>query len=302
MSPEATADRERERAEKPVDWTLKPAIETAPFHHFCSVMERSDVEEKLHSSLVDVYDAGIKLDGRRNRARLVQVLAVGPGRWVQGNRQPREVEPDQLVYVKERTVPFRMHLRKQNHYYIAMDAVMAQLDPVNVRLRPLGAFVMTREVEERHRVAVMGDLPFFVGKTFGIDKRGEEADDVGCNKTRIEEVVAVGPGKFGGFRPKLVVEMKTISAFPQKLQVITGAGLVDEPWHETPDCKPGDLVAFTDMARPTSITIAGKTYTFFEFDHSICAVLDSHPATERAPEFAAIPGVEEPIPETEPAG
>lgn len=304
MSPEATAEREQERAT--IDWTLKPAIETAPYHHFCSVMERSDVEEKLHSSKIDVYDAGIKLDGRRNRARLVQILACGPGRWVQGHRQPREVAPDMLVYVKERTVPFRMHLRKQNHYYIAMDAVMAQLDPVNVRLRPLGAFVMTREVEERHRVAVMGDLPFHVGKTIGVEKAGTEADDVGCNKTRIEEVVAVGPGKFGGYRQRLVTHGEVEFGNPKSLR-LTHAELVDEPWWETPDCKPGDLVVFTDMARPTTITLAGRNFTFFEFDHSICAVLDRHPEQARAAEVPEAPTARalgvgmptEPVPDTE---
>ena len=245
-----------------IDWTTKPAIQTQPHHHFCSVLERGDIETKLHSSRIDIYDGGIKLDGRRNRAKLVEVIAVGPGRWVQGGRQPREVSVGALCYVKERTVPFRLHLRKQNHFFIPMDGIMAELDQENVRLRPLGHFIMTREVEERHRLAVMGDLPFYVGKTFGIDKKGEEADDVGCNKTRIEEVVAVGPGKFGGFRQK-IVEIN-IGAFM----------LVDEPWWETPDCKPGDLVVFTDMARPTEITIAGRKFTLFEFDHNICSVLD----------------------------
>lgn len=274
-SPEASADRERERA--PIDWTLKPAIQTAPFHHFCTVMERSDIEERLHSSRIDVYDAGIKLDGRRNKARLVQVIACGPGRWVAGNRQPSEVSPDALVYVKERTIPFRLHLQKQNHFFIAMDAVMAHLDPENVRLRPCGAFIMTREVDERARVAVMGSMPFHIGKTLDLEKKGSEADDVGCNTTRIEEVVAVGPGKFGGFRQRLRASTVGVSAFPAKINVVTAVELVDEPWWEAPDCKPGDLVAFTDMARPTTITIAGRSFTFFEFDHSICAVLDSKP-------------------------
>lgn len=243
------------------DFTIKPAIPTQPFHHFCSVIERCDIEEKLHSSVIDVVDPGLKLDGRKNRARLCQVLELGHGRWVDGARQPQEVSKDALVYVKERTVPFRLHLRKQNHFFVPMDGIMAELDQVNLRLRPVGQFIVTREHDERKRVAIMGDLPFFVGETVGIDKKGAEADDIGCNKTRIEEVVAVGPGKFGGFRPKLVRK--------------GDEWLTDyEPWWETIDCKPGDLVTFTDMARPTEITIAGRKYTLFEFDHSICAVLD----------------------------
>ncbi len=232
------------------DWTLKPAIQTAPHHHFCSVLERGDIEERLHSSTIDLYDGGIKLDGRKNRAKLVEVIAVGPGRWVPGGRQPREVEVGMLCYVKERTIPFRLHLRKQNHYFIPMDGVMAELDHLNVRLKPRGQYVMTREVEERSRIAIMGDLPFHVAKTFGVEKKGEEADDVGCNKTRIEEVVAVGPGKFGGFKPD------------------------GSPYWETPDVKAGDLIVFTDMARPTDITLAGKKFTFFELDFAVCTVLD----------------------------
>jgi hypothetical protein len=107
----------------------------------------------------------------------------------------------------------------------------------------------------------MGDLPFHIGKTFGTDKKGAESDDIGCLKTRYEEVVAVGPGKFGGWKQELHYD---------------GAEwrLTNEPYWETPDCKVGDLIAFSDMARPTEITLAGRKYTLFEFDHSICAVLD----------------------------
>lgn len=278
-----------------IDWTLKPAIRTQPYHHFCEVLERGDIEANLHSSAITLVDAGIKLDGRRNRARLCEVTAIGPGRWVQGGRQPAEVGVGQLVYVKERTVPFRLHLRKQNHYFIAMDAVMAELDPVNVRLRPCGQYIMTREVEERSRVAIMGDLPFHVGKTFGVEKKGEEADDVGCNKTRIEEVVAVGPGKFGGFVQKFVRPTRSVapdgpqcpahdSRCTREKCILEDLGhplswpgepeLVTEPYWETPDPKPGDLVVFTDMARPTEITLAGRKFTLFEFDHSICGILD----------------------------
>jgi co-chaperonin GroES (HSP10) len=249
-----------------IDYTVKPAIPTQPQHHFCSVIERCDIEEKLHSSVIDLYDSGIKLDGRKNRARLVQVLAVGHGRWVHGGRQPPEVAVDQIVYVKERTVPFRLHLRKQNHFFVAMDAIMAELDQVNLKLRPVGQFIVTREVDERARVAVMGDLPFHIGATPGTDKSGSEADDIGCNKTRIEEVVAVGPGRFGGFIPKL-----------RRGKVGTNEEdwvMENEPYWQTPDVKPGDLVVFTDMARPTSITLAGRKYTLFEYDHNICTVLD----------------------------
>lgn len=235
---------------------------TAPSHHFCSVTPRPDIEEKLHSSLIDVYDAGIKLDGRRNRGRLVEVLAIGPGRWVAGERQPPDVAPGQLVYIKERTVSFRLHLRTQAHFFVAMDATMAELDRENLRLKPLGQFVVTRSVEERARVAIMGDLPFHVGATPGTGKAGQEADDIGCNTTRIEEVVAVGPGRFGGFRQRLVH-----NGWRDELQ--------HEPWWETPDCKPGDLVVFTDMARPTTITLAGRSYTLFEYDHNICSILDA---------------------------
>lgn len=235
----------------------------APSHHFCSVVPRPDIEEKLHSSVIDIFDAGIKLDGRRNRGRLVEVLACGPGRWVApGERQPAEVAPGQVCYIKERTISFRLHLRRKDHFFVAMDAVMAQLDRENLRLRPLGQFIVTRAVEDRARVAIMGDLPFHVGTTAGIDKRGQEADDIGCNATRIEEVVAVGPGKFGGYRQRLETSM------------IGGVRVVTEPWWETPDCKPGDLVVFTDMARPTTITLAGRQYTLFEYDHQICSVLD----------------------------
>ena len=238
----------------------------APSHHFCSVIPRPDIEEKLHSSLIDVYDAGVKLDGRRNRGRLVEVRAIGPGRWCPpGERQPPEVQPGQLVYVKERTISFRLHLRKSDHLFIAMDAVMAELDREQLRLRPLGQFIMTRAAEERARVAIMGNSGLFVGTTMGVEKRGQEADDVGCNTTRIEEVVAVGPGKFGGYRPVLrAVE----DGFMGERE------LAHEPWYETPDCRPGDLVVFTDMARPTEITIAGRKFTLFEYDHQICSVLD----------------------------
>lgn len=240
------------------------ALPPAPSHHFCSVIPRPDIEEKLHSSVIDVFDAGIQLDGRRNRGRLVEVLACGPGRWCPpGERQPAEVAPGQLVYVKERTISFRLHLRRVNHFFVAMDATMAELDRENLRLRPLGQFIVTRAVEDRARVAIMGDLPFHVGTTAGIDKRGQEADDIGCNATRIEEVVAVGPGKFGGYRQRLDISAR--SGLPH---------LITEPWWETPDCKPGDLVVFTDMARPTTITLAGRQYTLFEYDHQICSVLD----------------------------
>ena len=272
-----------------IDWTVKPAIRTEPHHHFCSVLERGDIEKKLHSSMIDVYDAGIKLDGSRNRPRLVEVIAVGPGRWVPGGRQPREVEVGAVVYVKERTVPLRLHLRKQNHYFVSMDGIMAELDRVNVRLKPLGDYVMTREVEERHRVAVMGELPFHVAKTFGVEKKGDEADDIGCNKTRIEEVVAVGPGEFGGFRQRLVTRGEGERLAPgygaalhcktqAEADALTGyrehIELVDEPWYKTPSVKPGDLIAFTDMARPCEIVLAGKKYTLFTMDFSVCTVLD----------------------------
>jgi len=253
------------------DWHVKPAIQTAPHHHFCSVIERGDIEATLHSSLLTVFDEGIKLDGRKSRPKLVEVLAVGPGRWMQGGRQPREVEVGAIVYVKERTVPFRMHLRKQNHFYIPMDGIMAELDRDNVRLRPLGDYVMTREVEERHRVAVMGDLPFHVGRTMGVEKKGDEADDIGCNKIRIEEVVAVGPGKFGGYRQKLRVNKTDHYELGSYVQDIE---LQSEPYWETPSVKPGDLVAFSDMARPCEITLAGRKYTLFTMDFSVCTVLD----------------------------
>jgi len=175
-----------------------------------------------------------------------------------------------LCYVKERTIPFRMHLRRQNHYFVPMDQVMAELDHINVRCRPLGAHVMTRElgedgkVEERVRKAVMGDLPFHVGKTMGVDKKGEEADDIGCNKTRIEEVVAVGPGEFGGFVQNL---RHGKEGEPEWV-------LENTPWYKTPSVKPGDLIAFTDMARPCEIVLAGKKFTLFTMDFSVCTVLD----------------------------
>jgi co-chaperonin GroES (HSP10) len=249
-----------------IDWTTKPAIQTEPHHHFCSVLERGDIEKSLHSAVIDVYDAGIVLDGRKNRPRLVEVIAVGPGRWVPGGRQPREVEAGAIVYVKERTVPLRLHLRKQNHYYVPMDGIMAELDRVNVRIKPLGDYVMTREVEERHRVAVMGELPFHVAKTFGVEKKGDEADDIGCNKTRIEEVVAVGPGEFGGFIQTLRRGIES-ACEPEWV-------LENTPWYKTPSVKPGDLIAFTDMARPCEIVLAGKKYTLFTMDFSVCTVLD----------------------------
>ncbi len=250
------------------DFRVKPAIQTQPHHHFCSVIERPDVEAKMHSSALDVHDDGIRMDGRRSLAKLVQVVAVGPGRWVHNGRQPREVEVDQLCYVKERTVSFRVHLRKQNHFFVAMDSIMAELDPVNLRLRPVGQFVVTREldqfVDDRVRAAVMGSTGLYMGQTTGTGKDGQEADDIGCNKTRIEEVVAVGPGKFGGYMPKAV-----------KDDLGQLVDIVNEPYWETVDVKPGELVVLTDMARPVSITLAGKKYTVFEFDHAVCTVLDA---------------------------
>ena len=263
-----------------IDWHAKPAIQTEPYGSLCSVLERGDIEEKLHSSRIDVFDSGIKLDGRKNRSKLVEVIAVGPGDWIDGQRRPREVETGMLCYVKERTIPFRMHLRRQNHYFVPMDQVMAELDHINVRCRPLGAHVMTRElgedgkVEERVRKAVMGDLPFHLAKTMGVDKKGEEADDIGCNKTRIEEVVAVGPGEFGGFIPTIVDLSET--ALPPDT-VAHGQGrfrTVLQPWYKTPQVKPGDLIAFSDMARPCEVTLAGRKYTFFVVDFSVCTVLD----------------------------
>lgn len=249
-----------------IDWTIKPAIQTEPHHHFCSVLERGDIEATLHSSVLTVFDEGIRLDGRKSRPKLVEVIAVGPGRWVPGGRQPREVEVGAVVYVKERTVPFRMHLRRQNHFYIPMDGIMAELDRTNLRIKPLGDYVMTREVEERHRVAVMGDMPFHVGKTMGVEKKGDEADDIGCNKIRIEEVVAVGPGKFGGYRQSLRRGIEN-ACEPEWV-------LENEPYWEAPTVKPGDLIAFTDMARPCEITLAGRKYTLFTMDFSVCTVLD----------------------------
>lgn len=246
---------------KGIDWARRPKMPTKPYHHYCSVIERGDIEERMHSSTLAVYDPGIKLDGKRNKTRLVQVIKTGPGRWVQGGRQPAEVTEDSLVYVREKTIPFRLHLRSENQFFIAMDSILAELDPINLKLRPVGQMVVTREVEERERVAVMGDLPFHIGHTSGLEKRGAEADDVGCNTRRVEEVVAVGPGKFGGFKPKLVIGE-------------SGIQLDNEPYWETPDCKVGDLIVFTDMARPTTICLAGVNYSVFEFDHSVCAVLD----------------------------
>lgn len=246
------------------DWKLKPSLPTRPLHHYCSVMERYDIEQSMHSRLVAIHEAGIKLDGKRNQAKLCQVIAPGLGRWAQGGRQPAEVSADQLVYVKERTIAFRLHLQKQNHFFVAMDAIMAELDPVALRLRPVGQFLVTRENPERERRAVMGELPFHVGHTFGVDKKGSEADDIGCNTRRIEEVVAVGPGKFGGYRPQLVSDSSTP----------LGARIDMVPYWETMDCRPGDLICFTDMARPTTIHLAGQVYSVFEFDHSVCLVLD----------------------------
>lgn len=256
-----------------IDWTTKPAIQTEPHHHFCSVLERGDIEAGLHSSLVTVFDEGIKLDGRRSRPKLVEVIAVGPGRWVPGGRQPREVNVGALCYVKERTVPFRMHLRKQNHFFIPMDGIMAELDHANLRLKPLGDYVMTREVEDRHRIAVMGDLPFHVGKTLGVEKKGDEADDIGCNKIRIEEVVAVGPGKFGGYVQKFVRKHVPCPEIDSRaMREVTE--IVSEPYWEAPSIKPGDLIAFSDMARPCEIVLAGKKFTLFTMDFSVCTVLD----------------------------
>lgn len=250
--------------ERPINWLETPSIPTDPQHHFCSVIERGDIERRLHSSHIAVHDGGIKLDGRRNKARLVQVLETGPGRWVQGGRQPAEVARGEICYVKERTIPFRMMLRRQNHFFIAMDSILATLDVENLRLRPVGQMIVTREVEERARIAVMGDLPFHVGHTSGVEKKGAEADDVGCNTRRIEEVVAVGPGKFGGFKQEL----------HQDPEEPLGVKIVNVPYWETPDVKPGDLIVFSDMARATDITIAGRNYSVFEYDHSICCVLD----------------------------
>ncbi len=250
----------------PIQWGERPRIMTAPYHHFCSVIERGDIAENLHSATIATPDPGIKLDGKRNKVRLVEVTACGPGRWVPGGRQPAEVATGDLCYVKERTIPFRLHLRKQNHFYIPMDGILATLDRDNVRLRPAGQFVMTREVDERARVAVMGDLPFHIGKTMGLDKKGEEADDVGCNKTRIEEVVAVGPGKFGGYRQRVREGADDRCEPPWVLE--------SDPYWETPDCKPGDLVVFTDIARPVEITLAGRKFTLFEFDHAVAGILD----------------------------
>jgi hypothetical protein len=245
------------------DWGIAPRILTRPHHHYCEVFERPDIEAKLHSSALTMAEGSMKLNGRGNRARLCQVLTNGPGRWVHGGRQPAEVAPGQLVYLKERTVAFRVHLRKQNHYYVAMDAVMAELDQQNVRLRPVGQFIVVRETEERARQAVMGDLPFFMhGGAMDLEKKGAEADDIGCNTYRFGEVVSVGPGKFGGFTPHIAKDNWGEPTIQMK------------PYWETIDCQVGDLVVFTDLARPTEITLAGRKFVLFEWDHSVCSVLD----------------------------
>jgi co-chaperonin GroES (HSP10) len=249
------------------DWGLAPRILTRPHHHYCEVFERPDIEATLHSSALTVAEGSMKLNGRGNRARLCQVLANGPGRWVHGGRQPAEVAPGQLVYLKERTVAFRVHLRKQNHYYVAMDAVMAELDQQNVRLRPVGQFIVVREDEGRARKAVMGDLPFHIhGGAMDLEKKGAEADDIGCNTYRFGEVTAVGPGKFGGFIQQLRRGIPNMCEDEWVLE--------NKPYWETIDCKVGDLVIFTDLARPTEITIAGRKHVLFEWDHSVCSVLD----------------------------
>lgn len=248
------------------EWRRKPKVPTEAFHHYASVIERGDIEEVMHSQRIDVFEAGVKLDGKRNKTRLVQVLGVGPGRWVpnSGGRQPAEVEVDQLCYVKERTIPFKVHFRGENQFFIAMDAIMAELDTKTLNLRPLGQHIITKSAEDREQLAVMGASPILLPGTpaLGVDKRGQEADDIGCNTRRIEEVVAVGPGKFGGYVPEL-------GHGPNGELKLTMV-----PYWETPDCKVGDLVVFTDMARPTTITIAGRNFTAFEFDHTICGVLD----------------------------
>lgn len=244
-------------------WRRKPKVRTAPEHHFCAVIERGDVEEEMHSSTIDIIGDGMKLDGKRNKTRLAQILAVGPGRWVLGGRQPAEVKVDQLVYVKERTTPFKMHFRGENYFYIAMDAVLATLDEVNLKLIPLGQYIVTVHNEERERQAVTEGKLFLPGApALDVDKRGAQADDIGCNTRRIEEVVAVGPGKFGGFMPKL-----THGEFSElKLEMV--------PYWETPSVKVGDLVVFTDMARPTNIHVGGRNYTVIDGEHSVCRVLD----------------------------
>lgn len=250
-------------AEDTSDWGLAPRILTRPHHHYCEVFERPDIEAGLHSSALTMAEGNMRLNGRGNRARLCQVLANGPGRWVHGGRQPVEVEPGQLVYLKERTVAFRVHLRKQNHYYVAMDAIMAELDRDNVRLRPVGQFIVVREQEERARKAVMGDLPFHMhGGAMDLEKKGAEADDIGCNTYRFGEVVSVGPGKFGGFTPHIAKDNWGEVTIEMK------------PYWETVDCNVGDLVVFTDLARPTEITLAGRKLVLFEWDHSVCSVLD----------------------------
>lgn len=260
------------------DWGQAPRILTRPHHHYCEVFERPDIERGLHSSMIGVAEGSMKMNGRGNRARLCQVVANGPGRWVHGGRQPAEVQPGQLVYLKERTVAFRVHLRKQNHYYIAMDAIMAELDQVNVRLRPVGQFIVVKEDEGRARKAVMGDLPFHVhGGALDLEKKGAEADDIGCNTYRFGEVVSVGPGKFGGFIPMMVdVQEESVAEFYPGCEV-HGLGrfrTVMKPYWETVDCAVGDLVVFTDLARPTEITLAGRKFVLFEWDHSVCSVLD----------------------------
>lgn len=241
------------------EWQRKPKVRTVPYHHYASVIERGDIDTIMHSSSIDVFDSGVKLDGQRNKTRLVQVVAIGPGRWCQGGRQPAEVGNDALCYVRERTIPFRVHFRGENQFFIAMDAIMAALDTETLKLRPTGQHIVTRSAEQREQLAVMGNSGLILpGRpALDVDKRGAEADDVGCNTRRIEEVVAVGPGKFGGFVPTL-----------------EDGAIKMVPYWETPDCKVGDLVVFTDMARPTSVTIAGQSYTIFEFDQTVCGVLD----------------------------
>jgi len=239
-------------------------IRTAPFHHFVSVLERPLVEERLHSSRLTMVAPGIRLDGARNQARLVEIIEVGPGRWLPGGHQPVEVSVGMMCYVKERAIPFRVNLRQQDHFYVAADCIMAELDIDNLKLRPVGDWIVVRENEERARIAVMGDLPFHLGQVTGTGKDGQEADDIGAIRTRMGEVVAVGPGRFNGFQPRIVIDQGSPIGFR----------IDQQPMWQTPGCKVGDLILYSCIARPTNVTLAGKVYTLLEFDHAVCGVAD----------------------------
>jgi co-chaperonin GroES (HSP10) len=216
-----------------------------PIHHYASLRERTDIDERLHSRTIFMSEASVSLRGANTRARLFEVVECGPGRMTNGVREGIPCEPGQLVYVNTYNVAHRVLCERQALYWANMGAIMARLDktveeigaPGPLSIEPLGEFVLTKADEKKMRRIVLGDSKLH------LPGQGEIAsDDANLTKLSYETVVKVGPGKPSG------------------------------PGWETPGCEPGDVVLFTKTAIASEVTLAGQTYTLVPWSHVIARI------------------------------